>query len=507
MPIADPPAFELPERPDVLLTLRTQLPIYSASIKETAGFKRYAAGIETKHRAEVDAQKVERAIIPFLPMFAKTPWPVQTRAIDFALRNPYCLLAMDMGTGKTMTSLWVAASLQTQEKVRRWLIVAPVSAIVGTWERELSDASLPHRIVRSKADYRPDKPFVVVCPDQLLTHAAAGKVRRENLCADYDGMIVDESQRLANPKNELYRYLADVRRGMTACVLLNGTPIENRLSELWAQLDFLKPGGFGTWASFDRRFRGGGIRRIQSELIDTVFVARLADLGIDLPPLIVKTMFLPLAPQQQEAYDRLVTLCRQLGNNTQRLKAYGALQQVVNDLGLIREPYEAGASTKVQALNEILPSLQCYERKTILYSQYRRWIEALSARFDSSPTLLTGKMGAEQRRQSLDRFQNDPSCQLLWMTDAGTRALNLQHAYHVVSLDLPWSARVQQLVARARRADTDHPVCHVRLLTDTPYERQKLRLVDSKIDLLNAVTGSLPDLIRRGVFDWDDLIA
>jgi SNF2 family DNA or RNA helicase len=504
--------YSLPARADIALKLKHHYVLAD----QTPAYQAFVAGLVQQQEQEVQARSCTPAI-PYLPGFGDELYPVQVQAIDFQLRNHFVLLACDMGLGKTRTALYGQAAALAQRVTRKCLILGPASALSGgqAWEKELTRALVPYTLIRTAAVYAVDTPFVLVSPEQLLTHLRSGKITVAELAQLFDGVILDESSRVGKDWNVLSGILRELRPSLKTLVFLNGTPIENRIRELWEQVDILRPGLLGTWEAFRARH---GIQDeqkpcpvlcrelLQRELLPVVFVARLEEIGKSVPPLLTETLVVALSPAQQLAYDAVEDYLKNAATDEDRLKCYTVLQQVCDSPSLVGYPeHESAKETLFR--ESVLPGLTAWGRKSILYSGFETWITELAGKYGGpDPLIYKGGRTPKQRDELSRRFKTDPRELLLWGTGAITKALNLQEAWHVVSLDLPWSAAVYQLVARARRGDTDHKVTWLRIISDTPFEQRKLALIEQKWDLLQDTVMSLPDLLKAGVLSWKELL-
>lgn len=499
--------YEFAARPDVLFRLREEI-----AAVETTAFEALADHYQGRVTEERQIANLPTVAIPHQPNFVKVLRPVQAKAIDFGLRHKFVLYAMDMGTGKTVTSLYAMQCLLTRGEVRRWLVISPVAGIDDAWRKEFGEASIPH-VVATNAEKLHDvrNSFVVVGREQLLAFLRNGQNSPEHLIGTFDGYTLDESSVVKDTENVTHRLLADLRPCMNALFLLNGTPIENSVRELFNQIDLVQPGSLGSWEQFACRH---GLREnerpswpwlmklVQTELADKMFVAKMENPH----PVHEKTLWVELTGEQEELYQAWENRYDNAWDSGERLACYTRMQQAANDTGLLLDQYQPGHSAKRELLKELLPSLTLYGRKSLIYSQYREWIKPLALEF-SGPDALTwiGGMTPSGRRDTLARIWNEEREQLLWANDAALKSLNLQCVWNVVNLDLPWGGVVYQLVARAMRGDTDHPVYWIRLMTNTRIDRKKERLVQEKRELLTACVRSLPEALKEGLLTWEDL--
>jgi hypothetical protein len=418
-------------------------------------------------------------------------------------------LADDMGLGKTVQV--IALHLRRHERDPRTgptLVVCPTT-LLGNWEREIRRFAPGTEVRRFHGG---DRHLEAVGSDEVVL-ATYGLVRRDREAlaeVAWDLVVADEAQAVKNPLSRTARELRALPSNVR--VALTGTPVENRLTDLWSILDWTTPGLLGPLERFrrevaipvERYHDREATERVARIVRPFVLRRRKSDPGIapELPPKTETDRFVPLTTEQATLYEAVVrdTLdaIRQasgIGRRGLVLKLLTALKQVCNHpahfLGQAG-PLE-GRSGKLAALDELLDVIVAEGDSVLVFSQYvtmGRLLEKHLAARDIGTLFLHGNVPARTREEMVDTFQAGGVPVFLLSLKAGGQGLNLTRATHVIHYDRWWNPAVEdQATDRAHRIGQDRPVQVHRLMAEGTLEDRIGALMERKRVLADAVVG------------------
>ena len=418
------------------------------------------------------------------------------------------VLADDMGLGKTLQAI---ALLAARAGDRPHLVVCPTS-VVGNWERELARFAPGIEVIRHHGGGRPTEPEAF--PSGAVAVTSYGLLRRDaELLAtvDWDVVVLDEAQQVKNPAAKA----AKVVRRLPARqrVALTGTPVENRLSELWAIMDFCNPGLLGGFARFKQQYaipveRWGDddaatrLRRLVSPFLLRRTKADPA-VAADLPAKQELQVDCRLSREQATLYQAAVddVLHGDLGEGIDRrgriLALLTALKQICNHPAqYLREPGPlAGRSGKLDRTVELLGEIVAAGDRALLFTQYRGMGDLLARHLVDTLDLpevpfLHGGVSRAGRDAMVDAFQEreDAPPVLLISLKAGGTGLNLTAASHVVLYDRWWNPAVEdQARDRAWRIGQTRTVVSHRLICPGTVDERVEEVVAGKRRIADLV--------------------
>ncbi len=462
-------------------------------------------------------QNVQSGIWPsqetLLPLF-----PYQREGMLHLACAERALLADEMGLGKTAQAVAAAALLKRLGRVDRILIVTPAS-LQGEWEEQIRRFTrLPYqtlegsRIQRLAAYDRATAPFFTVANyEAMLTDVLEVNERLRP-----DVVILDEAQRIKNWNTKTA--MAVKRLRSRYAWVLTGTPIENRIDELYSLVSFLDPTVFGPLFRFNREFyefdergRPRGYRNLDElrrRIRPLLLRRRKADVETELPNRVERTFLVGLSDGQRMAYQAhegivqrlLVTNRRRpLGEpQRERLMRELNMMRMICDTNYILNPADK-TCPKVEELARILSECMGNPQvKVLIFSEWERMLElvgGLCRRLRIDFATHTGGISSSQRRQEVQRFRDDPDCRVLLSTDTGGVGLNLQNASIVINCDQPWNpARLEQRIARAWRKDQTSAVTVLNLISERTIEHRMLAALANKQALSEGVIDQRGDL-------------
>jgi hypothetical protein len=426
------------------------------------------------------------------------------------------LLADEMGLGKTIQAIAACELLAGRRGIAKVLVVCPAS-LKAEWEEQI--ARFTERPARSVFGARPQRLaayrepvfFTIVNYEQVL-----GDAQDINELLAPDVVVLDEAQRIKNWQTKTARRVKSLRSPYA--FVLTGTPIENRIDELYSIVQFLDPELLGPLFRFNRDFyeldeRGRpvdykNLAELRDRIKPVMLRRRKADVEKELPGRTLKTYFVPMADEQRKYYEnyqkpaaRLIAMAQRrplLPAEFERLQQLLACMRMVCDTPAILDP-ACRVSPKLEELERIIGDLlEEPDRKIIVFSEWERMlalVRELAAEMGVEAAWHTGSVPQQRRRAEIVRFKNDPGCRLFLSTDSGSVGLNLQAASAVINVDLPWNpAKLEQRIARAWRKNQTRSVTVVNLVCENSIEHGILHLLGHKQALADGVLDGRGDL-------------
>jgi superfamily II DNA or RNA helicase len=417
-------------------------------------------------------------------------------------------LADDMGLGKTVQT--IALHLHRRALgAGPTLVVCPTS-LLGNWQRELARFAPGVQVRRYHGG---DRHLQDVAADEVVL-VTYGVVRRDRAALAEVGwglVVADEAQHAKNPLSRTARELRAIPA--PARVALTGTPVENRLTELWSILDWTTPGLLGPLERFRRsvavpveRYRDADATERLARVVRPFLLRRRKSDPRIAPELPAKTetdRVVPLTAEQATLYEAVVRETLAKIASSEGIERRGlvlglltALKQICNHPA--QYLHEAaplpGRSGKLAALDELLDVILDEGEATLVFSQYVEMCGLIRAHLAQRgvPTLfLHGRVPARRREELVAGFQEGGAPVFLLSLKAGGVGLNLTRATHVVHYDRWWNPAVEdQATDRAYRIGQDRPVQVHRLVTEGTLEDRIAALLASKRGLAEAVVGA-----------------
>ena len=418
-------------------------------------------------------------------------------------------LADDMGLGKTVQVIALHLAMHDRGLDKPTLVVCPAS-LLGNWERELHRfaPAVPVRRFHGGGRHLDE---VVGDEVVLVTYGVVRRDREALAGVDWGVVVADEAQHAKNPLSRTARELRLLPA--TARIALTGTPVENRLTELWSILDWTTPGLLGPLEAFRRgvavpveRYRDAdATERLTRVVRPFLLRRRKTDPGIapELPPKTETDLVVPLTAEQATLYEAVVRETRAAIEGAGGIERRGLVFKLLTGLKQIcNHPAQFlkqatpldGRSGKLAALEELLDVIVEAGDSALVFSQYVQMaalIEAHLTRRGVPTMLLHGGVPVRRRDEMVERFQTGEVPVFLLSLKAGGTGLNLTRATHVIHYDRWWNPAVEdQASDRAYRIGQDRPVQVHRLVTEGTLEDKIAELLESKRDLAERVVGS-----------------
>jgi hypothetical protein len=417
-------------------------------------------------------------------------------------------LADDMGLGKTIQV--IALHLHRRDlKAGPTLVVCPAS-LLGTWQREIRRFAPDIPVRRFHGGGRHLQDLAV---DEVVL-ATYGVVLRDSGRLGEIGwglVVADEAQHAKNPLSRTARELRAIPA--PARIALTGTPVENRLSELWAILDWTTPGLLGHLEAFTRRiarpvelYRDPDATARFAALIRPFLLRRKkTDPGIapELPPKTETDQLVPLTAEQVTLYEAMVQETMQAIAAAEGIERAGlvfklltGLKQICNHPAqYLKQPGPLpGRSGKLALFDELADVILAGRESMLVFTQYTQMGALLQQHLDARgirSLFLHGGVPVRRREEMVAEFQAGDVPVFLLSLKAGGTGLTLTRATHVLHYDRWWNPAVEdQATDRAYRIGQDRPVQVHRLIAEGTLEDRIAALLEKKRDLADAVIGS-----------------
>jgi SNF2 family DNA or RNA helicase len=353
----------------------------------------------------------------------------------------------------------------------------------------------------------------------IITTYALLRGDQEKLTKDQWEMVIkDEAQAIKNPQSQVAQasFKVDAKFRLT----LTGTPVENRLEELWSQMYFVNPGLLGGRKDFDERYAqpiaraDAGVASHLRERIRPFVLRRLKrEVAPELPPRTEIVLRCQLSPTERGVYNtvRAATQAKMVermgsGNVMAALEALLRLRQASCHSGLV-PGQEAEGSSKIELLIDTLTSIIAEGHKSLVFSQWTGLLDRIEPHLKQANIPFIRLDGQTRDRQGMvDIFQSDegPPVMLISLKAGGT-GLNLTAADHVFLVDPWWNPAVEDQAAdRTHRIGQDKPVLVYRLVAEDTVEERIIALQQRKRALAEAALGGAD---QASAITRDDLMA
>ena len=443
-------------------------------------------------------------------------YPYQQHGMCHLAFTERALLADEMGLGKTVQAIAACELLRRMRGVQRVLVISPAS-LKAEWEEQIEKfTGLDSLIIQgSRASrlklFRQTSFFYLCNYEQIMSDADD----IQSILAP-DIIILDEAQRIKNWQTKTAN--AVKRLNSRYAFVLTGTPLENRIDEIYSIVQFLDPHLFGPLFRFNRDFyeldeKGQpcgykNLDELHRRLRPVMLRRRKEEVEGELPGRTINNYFVSMTKEQAVRYEEFNALVARLTAMAQRrplrkeewekLQKWLACMRMLCDTPYILDP-RCKDSPKLEELEKILGELLDQDNhKIIIFSEWTRMLDlvrGLANKLEIGYALHTGMVPQSKRRQEIRRFKDDPNCRLFLSSDSGSTGLNLQNANIVINLDLPWNpAKLEQRIARAWRKHQTRPVQVINLVCEHSIEHRMLHLLDQKQNLAQGVVDGIGEL-------------
>lgn len=417
-----------------------------------------------------------------------------------------CCMADDMGLGKTIQVISYIAKLKEDKELKQPALVVCPTTLLGNWVKEISHfapelkTSIYHGI-----DRKIDKTADVIITTYAILRIDIEEVKKNK----WSMIVIDEAQNIKNPDTSQTQAVKMIKSDVK--IAMTGTPVENKLTELWSIFDFINRGYLGSIRDFQKGYAIPIEKFKQSDRAEKLRLAispfilrRLkTDKTIisDLPEKMVLNEYCYLSKPQAALYqsvlDNLMSDISKLNGINRRgmiFKLITALKQICN------HPYQylksgdmsKEQSGKTEQLISITKNILENNEKTLIFTQYKEMgnilTHILNEELNVNPLFFHGSLNRTQREDLIKDFQENPDSNVMILSlKAGGTGLNLTAATNVIHYDLWWNPAVEdQATDRTYRIGQDKNVMVHRFITLGTFEEKIDEMINNKKDLANV---------------------
>lgn len=432
-------------------------------------------------------------------------YPYQIEGIRFAFGAGRSLIADEMGLGKTVQAIGTAELLKARSMVSSALIVCPTS-LKYQWKREIerftdSEVTVVEGVYTRRRELYSAPTFYKIVSYHTLANdiKALGSLHT-------DILIMDEVQRLKNWNTQIAQ--AARRIDSDYAVVLSGTPLENKLDELYSVVQFVDQYALGPYHEFvdntavtspTGKITGyRNLNEVGERLKNCMIRRRKADVALQLPARSDQMLLVPMTKEQQAIHDECRSTVAQLAMKWQRhhflsekdrkrlLLTLGQMRMVCDSTYILdqRSRYETKVAEVVQLVRD---AIENGNDKIVIFSQWERMTRIVAEELEREGIgyeYLHGGVPSAKRGAITERFATDPDVHVFLSTDAGSTGLNLQCASVIINIDLPWNPAVlEQRIARIYRIGQRRPVQVINLIAAGTIEERMLSTINFKKNL------------------------
>ena len=480
---------------------------------------------EQKFRSQLIKKYTDKRLDELLTV---SLYPYQKEGIRFAFEKGRSIIADEMGLGKTIQAIGTAELLRKEGLAEQILIVCPTS-LKYQWQREIErfaknqerSLDLPLTLViegnpmKRKEQYASNVPYKIVSYNCMSNDVKMwGSLETEVL-------IMDEVQRLKNWKTQIS--IAARKVHSDYAVILSGTPLENRLEELYSVMEFADNYCLGPYWQFKDNCivmdEGGkvigykNLNQVGETARQRLIRRTKKQVALQMPKRQDQNLFVPMTKEQRSLHDaykeevaKLVLKWRHMHflseKDRQRLLQFLSMMRMACDSTYIRDQktrYDTKVAETVNILHSIFDN---GDEKVVIFSQWERMTRLIAYELDKMGVgyeYLHGGVPSAKRRDLIVNFTDDPDSRVFLSTDAGSTGLNLQAGSVMINLDLPWNPAVlEQRIARIYRLGQERNVQVINLVAKDTIEEQMLDKLRFKTAMFEGVLDNGEDTIFLG---------
>lgn len=500
----------------------TRMPVFIAKAKEIEPEFRCYPDV-TDYLSEIkDAQYRERYLSSMSDknmdsLLKTTLYPYQKEGIRFAFSKGKSIIADEMGLGKTVQAIGCAELMRKAGLISSVLVLCPAS-LKYQWKKEIEKFTDSVAVIvegpqdKRRELYRSQSFYRIVSYNTMSNDIRTfGNAYAECL-------IMDEVQRLKNWNTQISRAARKIKSDYT--IVLSGTPLENKLVELYSVMEFVDQYCLGPYYKFidetTVKDEGGKIlsyknlNLVGERLAKRLVRRRKADIELQLPERTQQNLFVPMTSRQREIHDELKAGVAQIVSkwrrshflsdvDRKRLMLLLSQMRMVCDSTYILDQ-ETRFDTKVEeTMNIVQEVVESGDDKIVIFSQWERMTRLIATELEKlgvGYASLNGKVPSEKRNALVEKFWNEPSCRVFISTDTGSTGLNLQIASRVINLDLPWNPSVlEQRIGRVHRIGQRRNIQVLNMISQDSFEERMLATLEVKASLFEGILDNGDDTV------------
>ncbi len=461
---------------------------------------------------------VSRLTDNFLDSILKTKlYPYQKEGIRFAFRAGKSIIADEMGLGKTIQAIGTAEILKKEKMISTVLIVCPTS-LKYQWKKEIERFTDSTAVVvegnplQRQQQYQAEEFYKIVSYHSMCNDVKFNKSLTTDL------LVMDEVQRLKNWNTQISR--AARRIDSEYSVILSGTPLENKLEELYSIVQFVDQYCLGPYYEFmdqtvvkedsGRVIGYKGLNEVGKKMEHILIRRRKRDVALQLPERTDQILFVPMTEEQMSLHEDFQYIVSRLVSKWRRQRFLSEKDRNLLLLNLSRMRMVCDSSyildqqtrydTKVEETMNILQGVfESGDEKVVIFSQWERMTRLIAHELDKLGIryeYLHGGIPSEARGDLVQNFTELPESRVFISTDAGSTGLNLQVASVLINLDLPWNPAVlEQRIARIYRIGQKRNIQVINMVASQTIEERMLSTLNFKSSLFEGILDDGADSI------------
>lgn len=464
-------------------------------------------------------------------------YPYQKEGTRFAVRAGKAIIADEMGLGKTLQAIASAEVYLREGMAEQVLVVCPTS-LKYQWKREIErftggdrvessgkgvedGLTIPKVVVVEGTPAKRDKLYKASAPYKIVSYHTMSNDVRHLGKLDTDVLIMDEIQRLKNWDTLISRAARKI--ASRYAVLLSGTPMENKLEELYANMELVDQFCLGPYYQFrDQHIllhpETGGIMGYKDlnaigEAVSNRLLRRTKKgVRLQLPKRSDQFVLVPMTQRQDDLHsefkwDLLVILnkYRKYHYMTEQdrlrvLKLLGQMRMVADSTFILEQNLTTRSDVKIAEVMNLLDNvLESGDEKVVVFSEWERMTRLVAMELDKRGIryeYLNGRVPSKRRGELVDDFTTLPESRVFLSTDAGSTGLNLQVASTLINMDLPWNPAVlEQRIARIFRLGQEKPVQIINLVSKASIEEGMINKLRFKKSMFEGVLDGGADTV------------
>jgi len=447
--------------------------------------------------------------------------PYQADGVRFAFAGGRTINADEMGLGKTVQAIATAELLKRECKIESVIIICPTS-LKYQWLSEIkrfTDSTVlvvEGDVIKRGQQLSDSKFFYKICSFHAMSNSIkAGYIPQADM------VIYDELQRLKNRETQMGKQL---RKLPSRYVLaLSGTPLENKLDELYSVIQLVDQFVLGPYYRFTAESTltddigkvvgYKNLHAIAERLKSTMIRRRKVDVKLQMPARTDTILFVPMTKEQRAIHDEYKFQVGILIDkwhrhkflseaDRNRLLLFLSMMRMVCDSTFILDQ-KTRHDTKIDEIKAIVANMLAEsDGKVVIFSQWERMLRILARELEQDEIdfcFLHGGVPSPKRKDLIDRFRDDAACRIFLSTDAGATGLNLQSASLLINIDLPWNPAVlEQRVARIYRLGQRNPVQIINMVARATIEERMLSTLKFKSSLAAGILDGGEDAVFNG---------
>lgn len=454
----------------------------------------------------------------FKGLLHTTLHPYQADGVRFAFTEGRTINADEMGLGKTVQAIATAELLRKEGLISSVIIICPTS-LKYQWLAEIkrfTDSSahvIEGDAIKRKEQFSDTSWFYKI----VSFHAMSNTIKSQTI-PQADLIIYDELQRLKNKDTKMGKQLRKLKSQYV--MALSGTPLENKLDELYSVTQLVDQFILGPYYKFTAETTVNddagkiigykNLHEVAERLSRTLIRRRKADVRLQMPARTDKILYVPMTKEQQAIHDEYKFQVGIIINkwrrhkflseaDRKRLLLFLSMMRMVCDSTYILDQ-KSRHDTKIDEIMAIISTMiEEGDGKVVIFSQWERMLRILATELTDKGhdfCFLHGGVPSIKRKDLIDRFRDDPDCRIFLSTDAGATGLNLQTAALLINIDLPWNPAVlEQRIARIYRLGQTNPVQIINMVAKDTIEERMLSTLKFKSNLAAGILDGGEDAV------------